>query len=189
MMQLKKYIRNYLRRFSRAEDGNASIEFVMMVPIALAIAISGFETGIFSYRQVMLERNLDIVVREIRIGKLNLDHSSSAGDMQRAIKERICHHSVTIPNCMSAIRLDMRVQDLRSWITLPDGGTCVDRSLSTQPLPTIQNGGNNQLVILRACTLYKPLLPNAAPGKSLAENSEGEYALFATSSFVMEPYK
>ena len=57
------------------------------------------------------------------------------------------------------------------------------------PVIDIANGLNNQLMILRACVLFDPMTPGSGLGKALPKESEGAYALVATSSYVMEPFQ
>ncbi len=43
-------------KFFRHEDGTASVEFVMAVPILLLVFVSSFENGLLMTRSIMLDQ-------------------------------------------------------------------------------------------------------------------------------------
>lgn len=175
-------IASQLRSFARSEGGNGTLEFVIAVPFMFLILGSTMEGGMLSTRHVMLERGLDLAVREVRIGQLaNPDHDKLA--------TRICELSVIIPDCMNNIRLEMMTADPRNWTDPSRVVHCVDRTEVGSPVIDITNGVNNQLMILRACVLFDPMLPGSGLGRALPKESEGAFALTATSSYVMEPFQ
>ena len=57
-----------LRRFFHKEDGNASVEFVLVFPAFLSLLLMSIELGFVTMRHPLLERGLDIAVRELRLG-------------------------------------------------------------------------------------------------------------------------
>lgn len=171
-----------LRRFARREDGNGTLEFVLVVPFMFLVFASAMEAGLLSTRHVMLERGLDLAVRDVRIGQMaNPDHEKLAA--------RICEYALIIPNCAKNIRLEMMKADPRNWTNPSATIRCVDRSEVGTPVVNLTNGLNNQLMILRACVLFDPTMPGSGLGKALPKQSGGAYALVATSSYVMEPYQ
>ena len=58
---------NFLRRFRSDEDGNMMIEFVIFVPLLFTIFMTSVELGIYSMRQMWLDRGLDMTVRLVRL--------------------------------------------------------------------------------------------------------------------------
>ena len=63
-------LRALLRRLI-PEDGSATIEFALQVPVLITILLSGIELGLIQMRHVMLERSLDLTVRDVRLGRLD----------------------------------------------------------------------------------------------------------------------
>ena len=181
-MRILRPLYKAARRFKRSEDGNSTIEFVLMLPLAMAMTFTTFETGMLSTRQVMLERGLDIVVRQIRIGAL-------LSPTHQTLKERVCDAALLIPDCLNQIRMEMIVNDVRNWTDVSSTVSCVDRAEDAEPLIDIPVGGNNQLMILRACALFDPFIPTGIIGSALPDQSGGAYALSATAAFVMEPFQ
>lgn len=171
-----------LRRFHRSEDGNGTIEFVLVLPGFFLLFTSAYEGGVLSTRHVMLERGLDTAVRQVRIGRI----PSPTHDI---LTDRICEYASIIPKCKENIRLEMIPNDLRAWVDVSDDVACVDRDEEGDPVLNFTSGGNNQLMILRACVLFDPMIPTTGLGRAIPKESGGAYGLVATSSYVMEPFQ
>lgn len=168
--------------FCKNEDGNSTFEFLLVLPVAFLFAGATYETGFIGLRGVMLERAVDLTVRDVRIGVIpNPTHE--------ALKVNICREAMVIPDCLNQVKLEMVRKDIRQYVGLDDQADCIDRSAQGAPLLNFTNGGNNELMILRACSLFDPVLPTAAIGAAVPKESGDAYALVATSSFVLEPFK
>ncbi|MGX9854302.1 TadE/TadG family type IV pilus assembly protein [Limimaricola variabilis] len=164
----------------RASEGAASVEFVLIFPVLMLVILSSFELGMVTLRQVMLDRGLDLTVREVRLGQITpVDHAT--------VSASICNHALLLPDCASNLRLEMRPLDLRSWVTPPEQADCVDRADITVPLRRFTAGVENQLMLLRACSLFDPYFPTSGLGARLPRQSGGAYALTSASAFVVEP--
>jgi hypothetical protein len=64
---------------------------------------------------------------------------------------------------------------------------CIDRSEDVQPVTTVTQGGANDLMLIRVCSKFAPILPTSVLGLSLQNDGAGNYALVAASTFVNEP--
>ncbi len=182
MMRIVTKLAGRLRAFRTEEDGSGTLEFILILPFYLILFTSAYEGGVLSTRHVMLERGLDVTVREVRIGRI----PDPTNDILSA---RICEAASIIPDCLDNIRLEMLVREPRAFANI-GAIDCVDRSVVNQPAVTFNNtGDNNELMILRACVLFDPMLPTSGLGKAIPKKSGGAYALVATSSYVMEPFK
>ena len=97
-----------LRRLWRREDGTATIEFTIFVPIVLVIFVAAIEAGAYMIRHVMLERGLDLVLRDFRLGRLNsLNHDQ--------LRDRICDRVSLISDCRNNLKVWMQPIDPASW--------------------------------------------------------------------------
>lgn len=168
--------------FRKDESGNSTIDFMMMLPAAMFFAATSYETGTFGVRNMMLERAVDVTVRDVRIGAI----PEPTHDL---LKERICEAASVIPNCMQNVKLEMVRKDPRAWTSLAEERDCVDRASTAEPVFNWTAGGSNDLMVLRACTTLDPVLPTSTLGLAMAENSDGSHTISTTSSFVVEPYK
>ena len=178
------------RAFLADERGTATIEFVILAPIVLTIFFASFESSFYMIRSVMLERSVDIVVREIRLGRLdNLTH--------RQLKQVICETSAlvgSIPVCMDSMSIWMQPINTATFAMVAPPRYCVDRSQPINPLfnpPTTEFrfGVDNEIMLMRICLKENPLFPTTIVGAGLVAGGEndGSYALVTTTVFVNEP--
>lgn len=169
------------QRFRRSQDGSSTVEFVLFVPFFLMLFLSCFELGMLMARNVMLDRGVDISVRQLRLGTI-------APLNEATLKEAICDAAVIIPDCENQMRLEMRQLDPRNWSQIPNDADCVDRGDPGQPAREFAPTNNsNQMVILRACVIADPISPLAALGAVLSDNGANPYELVATTAYVVEP--
>ena len=97
---------NKLRKYRKNQEGTASVEFVLLFPIFIFVLLTGFESGFYMVRNVMLERAVDIAMRDVRLGN-TLNVAGQPPD-HAALKQRICDEAAVFPNCMSMIQVEMQ---------------------------------------------------------------------------------
>jgi hypothetical protein len=181
-----KSIARFLRLFRKEEDGSESVEFALVFLPFILIPVSGFELGLLMTRHVMVERGLTMAVREV-----SLNTGIPFTDTQ--VKTMICNSAGIIPNCMTNLRLEMRPIDLRhtgsdATNEIPRDASCTDIEDATQAPRNYTNGVSNELMIVRACGLFSPMLPEFGLGYFLSRiRGDGYYPLVASTAFVMEP--
>jgi hypothetical protein len=173
-----------LARLAGREDGSATIEFVILFPIFMVLFVSSFELGTIMLRQTMLDRSIDMTVRQIRIGAVgDVDHDT--------IKEMICDRTIFLTNCDTELKLEMQLVDPRGWVTMDQDIDCIDQEDYGIPPRRFDAGADNQMMILRACHLFQPFVSSFGLGEVLGEmlprESGDSYRLVATASFVVEP--
>ncbi len=185
-------IRNTVTRFAREEHGTVTLEFVLVFPVFFGFFLATYESGMISARHVMLERGVDMAVRDVRLGALWF---ADPNQFRVALRERICDVAMIIPDCENQVELEMLRRDPSAWVAVPSKVSCIDRSVQNQPVVEFTNGGNNELVILRACARIDPVLPTTGLGKTIVEASDGNdaaggsYALVSMAAFVVEPFQ
>jgi hypothetical protein len=164
----------------RSEEGSATAEFVIVLPTLMLLFLSTFELGLLMTRQVMLDRAVDLAIRDVRLGAFEeVTHD--------ALKDLVCERAMAIPNCERDLRLEMRPLDPRNWQGIPAAVDCVDRADDSAPVRTFTPGQSNQLLVLRACALFDPWFPSTGLGFDIPKVSGGAYALVTASAFVIEP--
>ena len=168
------------RRFWRAEDGNATVEFAITFPAMITIMLSGLELGFVTLQDSMLERAMDLTVREIRLG-------TGTAPQHDEIKDMICERAAFIKDCSNSLRLEMIQVDPRAWSGIDGEPDCTDRSEEVSPVRNFINGQENDLMILRACAKIDPVFPTTGLGSNMQKDDFGQYSLVATSVFVQEP--
>lgn len=171
------------RRIFRKEDGTASIEFVVFVPIVLSLFMASVEAGFYMIRTVMLERGLDLVMRDFRLGRLPAaDHNQ--------IRDLVCDATPVLPNCQSELKVWIQAIDQSTWEMPNIPSYCGDGngSLARQDTGSIVRGGANAIMMVRVCTLASPIFPSTGIGLELrADSLSGDYQIAAATVVVSEP--
>jgi len=166
-------------RFKRDENGSVTVEFAIIFPVFMFFILSAMEYSLVTIQQSMLERAVDLTVRDIRLGT---GDNPSHDD----IKDSICDKAAMVRDCTNNLRLEMIVQDAFAGVALPPEPDCTDKSEEVKPVREFVNGAPNALMILRACAKIDPIFPSSSMGRALADD-DGQIALAATTAFVQEP--
>ncbi|WP_338548786.1 TadE/TadG family type IV pilus assembly protein [Roseovarius phycicola] len=172
--------RSLLGRTAREEDGNATIEFVLLFPIYLSFIVMSVELGFITMRHTMIERGMDIAVRELRLG-------TGTAPQHDEIKQIVCDNALLVVNCEDNLRLEMDSANLFAFNSLDTEVDCTDQSEEARPVRTFTPGQQNQLMLLRACYKYDPLFPDEVLGSALQTDGAGQSAIVSMTAFVQEP--
>jgi len=170
-----------LRRFRGDERGTAAVEFAIMLPIYLTLFLSAVEMGMMTLRQTMMERGVDLAVRDLRIGTdTALQHDE--------LRDLICEYAGILPDCSNALQLELRSMNLRTTgLNLASQADCVDRSEPVNPVLAFTPGARNEMMVMRACLKMSPIFPNIGLGAKTPKDGNGDLRLIATTAFVNEP--
>lgn len=177
--------------FLADESGTATIEFVFVIPILLTIFMASTESSLYMVRHVMLERSVDIVVRDIRLGKLD-DLKASQ------LKQLICDQSALVEStatCVNSMYIWMQPINTATFAMVAPPRKCVDRSAPIDPLAPepaateFKFGTDNEIMLMRVCLKERPMFPTTPVGAGLIASGEGDgnYGLISTTVFVNEP--
>lgn len=169
-----------LGRAMRREDGTASVEFVLVFPVIVSIMFQAFETGWLTVRQTMLERALDMTVRELRLGHF-------INPTQDSLRNYVCSLTVVISDCTNTLMIELDKVDTTAWTMPSPSATCVSRGAKVQPVVNVTQGGGDDLMIIRACAVVDVMFPLTGVGMDLPKDSSGGVSLVASSAFVNEP--
>jgi hypothetical protein len=171
-----------LRRFGRGEEGGGGVmEFCIMLPVFMFIFMAGAEGGIYTTRMILLDRAVDLTMRELGLGQLpGADHD--------AIKAEICDNVKSLPNCDQNIRVELLPVSTTAWNLPTAEPTCIDRSAAVQPALSFNPGAANELMMVRVCVVQDAMFPGAGLGRML-EEADGQigYRIISVNAFVNEP--
>lgn len=184
--------------FLSDEAGTATIEFVFIIPIVMTIFMASFESSLYMARHVMLERGVDIVVRDIRLGNLDYMAAMPQAEQHRILKNLICQSGSlveSINQCVDSLRIWMQPINTANFAMVAPPRSCVDRSAAIDPAdpgpPTTEFalGSDNEIMLMRICLKEEPLFPTTVIGAAMIADGEGDgnYALQTTTVFVNEP--
>ena len=178
-------LRAWLRRIAQTEDGTATVELVILFPAFVLVMVNAIEASILMTRATLLDRGLDLAVRELR---LNTEAPPSF-DGFRAL---ICEGAALLPGCLDALQVELQPVSTATWGLMDAPARCVDREEPIAPLTEdnpdhYRAGASNQLMMVRACLVIDPLFPSYGLGALLPKDPSGGYRLIAVSAYVQEP--
>lgn len=167
--------------FRRDEAGVVTTEFVLLFPAFIFIMLASIEASIYMARHVMLDRGVDIAVRELRLNTANPPDFDE-------FKTRICEGTILIQNCEDVVQIELVPVDMTTWIGVDGDALCRDLSSTIDPLnfTNYTAGTVNELMMVRVCALYDPIMPTTPMGLGLVQ-TQGKHAIVITSAFVNEP--
>ncbi|MCT4611419.1 MAG: pilus assembly protein [Pelagimonas sp.] len=169
-----------VRRFRKEQDGTATIEFVLYFSLFSTILATGIEIGYMNLRHSMLDRAVDLVTREIQLA------TGTQYDYNKA-RRRICEEADILKNCENNLRLEMVQVDPRQFQSLPQQADCQNAVETPRPVRDFEHGQDNELMLIRACLKYQPVLPTTGLGKAMNKDTQGFAQMIVTSAFVQEP--
>lgn len=164
----------------RREEGSATIEFVILFPLIMTLFLSAVEVGVFLTRAAMLDRAVDINVRAVRLGTL---HPMTADELKR----RICEDALILSDCENAMMIELVPISTETWNFPAAQVTCVQRDADIQPVVDFIAGGQNEIMLVRACAILNPFFGSTPFVLDMPLDASGGYAIAATSIFVNEP--
>ncbi len=179
---MMRSIRKHLNRFRRDEDGSSLvIEFMLFVPILFGAFMMAVEMGVYSMRQMQLDRGLDIAVRQVR---LNTNTAFEHDD----IKDMICANTGWLENCSQFLKLEMEPINPRAFAGFDQTPDCIDSADEDAQAPRgFTLGIQNEMMMLRACIRFEPVFPTTGLGRGFQKDGNGMARMTSTAAFVQEP--
>ena len=165
-----------LRKFRSDEGGYSTIEFLIVAMTFLSGFFWVFETGFILTKKVMLERALDMTVRELRL-------FSSPAFTHDYIKTKICERALLLDDCEDNLLLELVVLDLDAGFS--SSVSCVDKENDVTPVTTWRPGQRSEIVYMRACIVVFPMLNGGMA--MFKDSATSGIPLFADTAFVNEP--
>ena len=175
---MKKLLKFWRR--SKAEDGNATVEFVFVVPVFLLLFVSIFELGMATVRMTVLEHGMDKAMRDVRLG-------TGTSFNRDQIRDKICGYAGMLKDCNENLLMEMVVIDRDTFDLPPVRATCINQNEEGLPVTQFSNGSDSDLMFIRACYVIDPLYPTFGLGAMLKTDPAGNMQLVASSIFAQEP--
>ena len=178
-------LKKRLFRFKADETGAASVEFVIIAPLYFALMLSTFEAGWLMTKSMMLERGMDLTMRDLRLG---VYPNPSHQDM----KKIICDNAAILKDCEASMLLELVPITTAADVPGANNTVCRDRSSPTDPTPTVTfntTRGDRVLetMYVRACVMVDPLVPGIGLALHLPKDPTGGIAMVSYGAFVNEP--
>lgn len=164
----------------RREDGTASMEFVLVIPVIMAIFMASFESGLLMTRSIMLEQSVDMTMRELRLG-----HFPSVTN--KLLKDEICSRTIIFPDCNKNIKIEMERISTTTFDFPQAPDHCINRREVGEPVVSLNAGQQNDLMMVRVCVVMDAMFPSTGIAMKLPLDRDGGYGLVARTAFVTEP--
>jgi Flp pilus assembly protein TadG len=162
-----------LRRFARADDGAAAVEFAFVAIPFLILVFAIFELGLVFLVSLTLENGLAIVDRKIRTGDLQ-NNGVTASSYHAAVCREM---SWLGAGCDTALTVDVRV--------MPSFANTANPPAPNPDAPCFDPGGPDSIVLVRAYyrwPVITPFLGDAVAGGG------GDRKVTSAALFKNEPY-
>lgn len=170
----------FLPDWMRREDGTATMEFVLVIPLIMMIFMASFESGLLMTRSIMLEQSVDMTMRELRLG-----HYTAVTNY--LLKKEICSRTIIFPDCMDNIKIEMDRVSTASWNVPVEPPHCINRHQTAEPVVSLGEIVDNDVMVVRVCVTLKAMFPSTGIALNLPLDSDGGYGLVARTAFVAEP--
>ena len=171
-----------LRSSALAETGTATLEFLVLMPVMFFFLANSVETTTILARSGLLDRALDITMRDLRLGRLE-------GATFEQFRAEFCDNAIGVPDCMNAVSIELRPLNPVNVAEMSTAVECRDRSENIAPaVDPVQAGRANQVMLVRVCASYEPMFPAYfGVGAAMPKDPNGDYRLVSLSSYVREP--
>lgn len=164
----------------RRDEGTASMEFVLVVPLLVMVFMASFESGLLMVRSILLEQSVDMTMRELRLG-----HYGKITN--QLLKREICSRTIIFPNCEADMKIELERVSTSDWIMPAEPTRCINRREEAEPVITMTAGQQNDLMLVRVCLAAEAMFPTTGLGLKLPLDADGAYGLIARTAFVIEP--
>lgn len=183
MLRALNKIMKPLRRFARAERGNAAVEFGLVALPFFMLTVGLAEVAMIGYAQTTLDYSVAEEARRIRTGQ-----AQSQGVSYTQIQSDLCQqiNSLMVASCQNNLYLD--VERFDSFVAASNGNQAPISNNQFQTAGfSYSPGAPSDIVVVRAYYRWKVLTPLFQ--NIFANVSGGERILVSTMMFRNEPYQ
>lgn len=155
---------------------------MILFPLFVGMLLMSIETGLYMMRQVMLDRSVDLAVRELRLG-------SETPPTFEEFKSSICDNAFMIAQCEDTIQVELKPVSFATWEGINGEAKCRDVTQDIDPYDQTEytNGSGNELMMVQVCGVYKPVFPTTSLGLGMQYMPNDMYAIVSKTAFVNEP--
>ena len=180
LRQLAARLSALILQAMRREDGTATMEFVLVIPLIMMIFMASFESGLLMIRSIMLEQSVDMTMRELRLGHLT-------AVTNHLLKKEICSRTIIFPDCLNNIKIEMDRVSTATWNIPVQPPHCINRHEAAEPVVSMGTIGDNDVMVVRVCVTMQAMFPTTGIALNMPLDPDGGYGLVARTAFVVEP--
>lgn len=174
-----------LKSAVRDRRGSAAMEFALVAPTFLALMFTTFEVGWFYFATSQIDAAAVESARLIRTGQAQ---KATPPLTKEAFFARVCPHVRVFGDCDDVLTVEVDTfatfQDLANDTS---SVVCTNDEPSAVSALAYDPGGENAIVRLRVCLLYKTI--NPVLGVNVSETADGKRRVFSTYIIRNEPFE
>lgn len=178
-MPFRAMIRSASKRFIRARDGAAAVEFALIAAPFFLLIFATLEVALYFLGATVIENGVNEAARTIRTGQLQ-----QSGQTVEDFRGSICERISAVADC-SRIQLDVRTFDSFSDSANPsplnEDGEIDDSNFTFNP------GGGGDVVVVRVFYDWQLMAPGVVSG--MTNMSGNKRLISATAVFRNEPFE
>lgn len=179
-MKIFTRLTHLARRHAQDDSGSSTIEFAILFPLFAFILMGGYEIGYYTVSSSMLDRGLDIAVRDVRLGHMETVDLPT-------LKTTVCKYAAYVDDCEANIHIALEPVVAENFTAPASYAQCIDRAANVAPATTFSDGKENELMLVRACVRIDPIFPTTWLGAQLVPYEGAGYGMVSTTAFVNEP--
>lgn len=180
--QLDKMHRS-ITDFIRNNRGAAAIEFAIVGPVYLVLALSTMEVGLILTKDVLLDNAMIDASKYVYVGAAQ----SGAVD-QEDLEAFICDRmDIVMQDCENNLALELINMSSFNQ-TIDHSAPCRDSATEIEPVVQFNPGTSGDIMFIRACLTTDVILPGVGMGLALSKTETGRYQIVSQTAFLNEPF-
>ena len=167
-----------VRRFGRAKDGAAAVEFAIVAAPFLALMFAIMETALIFFASQTLETAVADSARLIMTGQAQTQNYDAT-----AFKTQVCNRIKGLFDCAGGLQVDVKKYSAFGSV---DNSKPLDANGNLKTNFGYQPGGPGEIVVVRL--MYQFPVYASLLGFNLSDMAGGKRLVMATAAFRNEPY-
>ncbi len=167
----------FFRRIARDSGGVSALEFALVAPVVIALLVAILQTGVVFLYQQVLQSATTQAARLIMTGQAQAQNIGSS-----AFVADVCSDAGSMFDCS---KLSANVQKFSSFSSMTQSNQVSGGTFT--PSNNFDMGGPGDIVLVQV--FYQLPVSGGPLGFTLANTSNGNAVLVATSVFRNEPYQ
>jgi len=167
-----------VRRFGRAKDGAAAVEFAIVAAPFLALMFAIMETALIFFASQTLETAVADSARLIMTGQAQTQNYDAT-----AFKTQVCNRIKGLFDCAGGLQVDVKKYSAFGSV---DNSKPLDANGNLKTDFGYQPGGPGDIVVVRL--MYQFPVYASLLGFNLSDMAGGKRLVMATAAFRNEPY-
>ncbi|MEM7242443.1 MAG: TadE/TadG family type IV pilus assembly protein [Pseudomonadota bacterium] len=173
------------KRFLKDDQGSSTIEFIIVFAIYFGFVFSIIDIGWYMVKVIQLERGVDLVTRELRLGLID-------DPTYDTVLDKVCEETGILDDCTQNVVIQSQImqanatpQDLSPLCF--DPSATPDEQADFDPSEGFSTGVASDQVLFTICAKIKPILASGSILSILPTFDDGHLVVTSRAGFLNEP--